>query len=862
MKIDRWAWLRFGLTGGTIAFWIGLAIQPGWAQTAIDDSVATAEQAEPAGVTASASLSLSDMSQPATTVDEWMAQIEASVVSITGVRVEATETGVEVVLETAEGELATPTTETVGNALIAEIPNAVLALPESDAFEAFAPAEGIALVQVTGLPDGSVRVAITGTDGPPTAQANTASGNLVLSVLPGIAQIGEPEEAIQIGVTGEGQTGYRVPDASVGSRTDTPLRDLPFSVQVVPQELLEDRQVQSVNEALRTVVSVTPEGSSQSAFEGFNIRGFAGRNIIRNGLRDDTNITNRIAVPNIERIEVLRGPAGALFSQGAPGGTVNIVTKKPLTTPHYIVDGTLGNFGTYSGSLDFTGPLNNSESLLYRLVAGASSTDTFIDFFDRRNYVVAPSLTWQIGPATRLNLEGEYTVSEQPNDRGLPAIGTVLPNINGQLPRNRFVGEPDDELDKNNRYALRLGYTLDHQLTPDWQLQNAFRVTFQQVPQNSLSTRALLDDQRTLERSIFSTSDQAQDNWAIDTSVVGRFSTGSVRHQLLLGFDFNRDISSASLQQFALDPIDIFNPVYGQAQRQFVTDFPRDVFFNDTFGIYLQDQIDLLPELKLLLGGRVDWASQRINFGDGSPDSSQQDFAFSPRLGLVYQPSDEHSLYASYSRSFLQSVGTAFDDTTFDPERGTQYEVGLKSDWLEGRLSTTLALYQITRSNVLTEDLINPNFSIQTGEQRSRGVELTATGEILPGWNIVAGYAYTDAQITADNTFAVGNRINNVPEHAASLWTTYELQEGMLQGLGFGLGLFYVGDRQGDLDNSFRVPGYTRTDASVFYRRESFRVGLNLENLFDVTYFEATESPVRVFYGAPFTVRGTISWSF
>ncbi|MGD1944369.1 MAG: TonB-dependent siderophore receptor [Leptolyngbyaceae cyanobacterium] len=804
---------------------------------------------------------IADEEPPATTVAEWLAKIEAAQVQITDVRVETTDAGLQVVLETAEGDLPPPVTQTVGNALTADIPDAVLALPEGELFEQFGPAEGIALVSVMNLSDGGVRVSITGTDAPPDVQLSAVTGNLVLSVSPGLASAVRAEETIQIRVMGETPDDYLVPNAAVGSRTDTPIRDLPFSVQVVPQELLEDRQVQSVNEALRTVASVTPDNSSQSAFEGFTIRGFTGRNIIRNGLRDDTNITTRIALPNIERIEVLRGPAGALFSQGAPGGTVNIVTKQPQATPQYTVNGTLGNFDTYGGSLDFTGPLDDSGNVLYRLIAGASSTDTFIDFFERRNYLIAPSLTWQISPDTRLALEGEYTVSEQPNDRGLPAIGTVSPNVNGRLPRNRFIGEPDDELDKNNRYSLRLGYTLDHQITPNWQLQNAFRVSFLRSPQNSLFPSNLLADQRTLERGLFSTSDQAQDNWIVDTNVVGRFDTGSISHQLLLGFDFNRDIYSASSQEFILDPIDIFNPIYRQAQRQLVADFPKDVFTTDTFGLYLQDQLDLLPQLKLLLGGRVDWTSQRVDFDEGS-DSFQEDFAFSPRLGLVYQPSDEHALYASYSRSFLQSVGTAFDDTTFEPERGSQYEVGWKADWLAGRLSTTLALYQITRSNVLTEDSLNPNFSVQTGEQRSRGVELTATGEILPGWSIVAGYAYTDAQITDDNTIAEGNRLDNVPEHAASLWTTYDIQEGTLEGLGFGLGLFYVGDREGDLDNSFQVPGYTRTDAAVYYRGDDFRVGLNFENLFDIRYFESSSGPLRVFYGAPFTVRGTVSWSF
>ncbi|MCU0549426.1 MAG: TonB-dependent siderophore receptor [Leptolyngbya sp. Prado105] len=802
---------------------------------------------------------LQTLDRPATSVKEWIAQVEAQAIKVTGVRVDRTATGLEIILTTAENQslsINASQVRTEGNSLIAEIPNAVLALPDTPTFTAENPTEDIAAVQVVQQGGDRIQVRVVGNNAFPLQAVTLRAGSLAYRLNP---EEEEPDE--EIVATGTQPRGYRVPNSTTGSRTDTPLRDLPFSVQVVPQELLRDRQVQSVNEALQTVAGVSPDNPSYSAFEGVTIRGFTGRNIIRNGLRDDTNITNRIAIPNVEQIEVLKGPAGALFSQGGPGGTVNIVTKKPLSTPRYTAEASIGNFDSYGGFLDFTGPLNDSKTVLYRFIAGASTTGTFIDFFDRQNLVIAPSLTWQISPATRLTFEGEYTLSEQPNARGLPAIGTVLPNINGQLPRNRFIGEPDDELDQNDRYTLRLGYTLEHQLSPDWQLRNAFRATLQQVPQNSLFPSALLDDQRTLERGLFSTQDQSQDNFILDTNVVGTFKTGSVNHKLLFGFDLNRDIYAASSQQFALAPIDIFNPVYGQPRGALLGEFPREPFITNSLGIYLQDQIDLLPNLKLLLGGRFDIVSQKIEFADGT-ESSQQDEAFSPRVGLVYQPTDSLSLYASYSRSFLQSVGTAFDNALFQPERGTQYEVGVKADWLDRRLSTTLALYQITRTNVLTEDPANPPFSIQTGEQRSRGVELDIAGEIVPGWKIAAGYAYTDARITADNTFAVGNRINNVPEHAVSLWTTYEVQSGSLRGLGFGLGLFYVGQRQGDLDNSFQVPSYTRTDASVFYRRDNYRIGLNIENLFDVSYFETAESPLRVYYGAPFTIRGTVSWTF
>jgi iron complex outermembrane receptor protein len=189
--------------------------------------------------------------------------------------------------------------------------------------------------------------------------------------------------------------------------------------------------------------------------------------------------------------------------------------------------------------------------------------------------------------------------------------------------------------------------------------------------------------------------------------------------------------------------------------------------------------------------------------------------------------------------------------------------VGIKTDFLEGRLSSTLAFYELTRSNVLTPDVNNPFASVQTGEQRSRGIELDVAGEILPGWNVIASYAYTDAEITKDNEVALGNRLINVPENSASLWTTYELQSGALKGLGFGVGLRYVGERQGDLENSFELPSYLRTDAAIYYRRNNLRAALNVNNLFDIEYFEAAQyGRAGIFPGAPLTVVGTISWDF
>jgi iron complex outermembrane receptor protein len=804
-------------------------------------------------------LSLAEFSQPSTSVADWVAQAASDPARITGVTLDPTDMGLDIVLTTAGGQLLTIDAtrfRAEGNQLLAELPNAVLALPDGAMFQSANPTADIAEIRLVQRETGGVQVIVTGAAGLPRREVALVADGLAYTLNPGAI---EPAE--ELVVTGDRAPGYNVPSASVGSRTNTDNLDLPFSVQVVPAELLRDRHVQSVNEALRTVAGVTPDNPSYSPFEGFTIRGFTGRNIIRNGLRDDTNITSRIALSNIDRIEVLKGPAGALFSQGGPGGTVNIVTKQPLAEPRYTITGVVGNFDTYEGAIDFTGPLNRDRTLRYRLTAGASTTDTFIDFFDRQTYSIAPVLSWQISDRTKLTLEGEYTVGEQPNARGLPAKGTILDNINGDLPRSLFIGEPDEDLDSNNRYALRLGYNLEHRFSPNWQLRNSFQTTRLRVPQNSLFPAALGEDERTLERGLFSTDDQSQDNYLLDTHVVGNFKTGSIAHELLFGVELNRDVYGASSKQYALSSIDLFNPVYGQPRGELIAEFPREPITTDSLGIYLQDRVELTPKLQMLLGGRFDIVSQTIDRAEGE-NSFQQNEAFSPRIGLVYQPTENLSLYGSYSRSFLQVVGTGLDSTLFEPERGSQYEIGIKADWFDRKLSTTLAWYHITRSNVLTADPVDPNFSIQTGEQRSQGVEFNVVGEILPGWKIAGGYAYTDAEITEDNTLDVGNRINNVPKHAASLWTSYEIQEGSLKGLGLGLGLFHVGDRAGDLANSFEVPSYTRTDLSLFYNRENFRAAINIENLFDIDYFEAAESDLRVYYGAPFTIKGSLSFSF
>ena len=795
--------------------------------------------------------------------DSRMAQSKTAV--ITDVQINSTLDGITILL-VSDQPLSATASQVVRDALIINIPDAALALADEAVAEQFDPAEGIALVQVSSLPDDGVQMVITGTDAIPTAEVVTTAAGLTLRVVTGVAQAGEADPPLRIVVTGEGDEGYNPSNASIGTRTDTPLREIPQAIQVIPREVIEDQQAINITEALRNAPGIVPTNSARTNFTVPIIRGFGGFSgfsdlFRRNGLRDSQGGANTGDTVNIERIEVLRGPASVLYGAGSPGGVINVVTKQPLSEPFYEIGLTAGSYSLYRGTLDLSGPLDDAGNLLYRFNAAAETSESFVDFYNRDRYLINPVLAWQIGENTRLTAEFEYRNFQNPNDFGLPAVGTVLDNPSGDIARDRYIGEPELE-DRRNIDSTRGGYRLEHEFNSNWRIQNAFDAVFRQENALSVFGTGLSADGRTLSRRFFDTGDGFDiSSYTMDTYAVGNFNTGSIEHELVTGIElfreetFNRDASFG-----AVTSLDLFDPQYDNAVLEPEGNID-DKETIDGLGLYIQDQIKFSDNLILVLGGRFDIASVRSN--DFLTDASdfQQNEAFSPRVGVVYTPVEPISLYASYSRSFQQEVGRAFDNSIFAPQRGTQYEIGLKAD-INDQLLATLALYDLTRSNLLTEDPDNPGFDIQTGEQNSQGIELNIAGEILPGWNIVAGYAYNDARITQDNTFQEGNRLNNAPENAFSLWTTYQIPDGDLSGLGFGLGFFYVGERQGDLANTFTLSNYLRTDAALFYERDRLRAAVNIRNLFDVDYFETAQNAFRVYPGEPLTVSASLSWQF
>ncbi|MBX9257858.1 TonB-dependent receptor [Desmonostoc muscorum CCALA 125] len=812
------------------------------------------------------------------------------VIPITGVKANPTQTGVEVILETPLGEQLQVTNRSTDKNFIADIPNAQLRLPNGDAFifRSEKPVAGITEITATNVDANTVRVTVVGENALPTVELFDDNTGLVFGVTSATATATQPpqqpetpqaqepanqtpqqepaaqqDEPIELVVTGE-QDGYRVTDTTTGTKTDTPLRDIPQSIQVVPQQILRDQQATRLEDALRNVPGVVQSFNSSRALTSYTIRGFevserTGNSFLRDGL-PDPSAGQAVELSNIERVEVLKGPASVLFGLADPGGSINLITKQPLSEPFYGIDATVGSYSFYRGAFDFSGPLNDSKTALYRINAAYRNSGSFIDFLNSENLSIAPVFSVAIGDRTNLNIEGEYVETRDSYASGVPVVGSVLPNPNGKVTRNRNYGEPSDEIEQT---ITRLGYRLEHKFSDNWLLRNAFRATFRNYNDKITLPTSLDEDNRTFNR-FYREYDIQYEDYTLTTNVVGKFFTGSIQHQLLFGLDWNRFSSKTPRYvDFAAVPIDIFNPVYGQPIGEPFTTDDREKVLTNSLGVYLQDQIAFTDNLKLLLGVRFDTFDQKFEDFTAGTETSQSDSAFSPRFGIVYQPIPAISLYASYTTSFTPARGTIFFsnfDSLFDPGRASQYEVGVKAD-LNNQLSATLAFYDLTRTNVLVDDPVNPGFQIQTGEQQSQGIELSITGQILPGWNIFAGYAYIDARITEDISFA-GNRLPNTPDHSFNLWTTYEIQQGKLQGLGAGIGLFFVGDRAGDLANTYELPSYVRTDAAIFYNRDRFRVALNFKNIFDVDYFESALTSSRVFYGQPFTVQGTISWRF
>jgi iron complex outermembrane recepter protein len=812
---------------------------------------------------------LTDLPPVSTQATDLMAQdtpTDEPAIKVTGVSLQPTETGVEVKLQTTPGRTLQPVTRVEGNTLIADIENAVLALPEGPGFNASNPVAGVTSVSVMQLDDKTVRVSVVGKQTVPTA---TVKLSPPVTAQQPIAPEAPEEEEEELVVTGQEQKpGYRVPDASTATKTDTPLRDVPASIQVIPKQVIQDQQATKLEEVLRNVGGLTFGGSGEGAGIDISLRGFNGTPILIDGFRQYglVGLQNTLETANLERVEVLKGPASILYGEIQPGGVINLVSKQPLPDPFYAGELQVGSRAFVRPRIDFSGPLTTDGKLLYRFNALYERGDSFRDFnTDIQRFYIAPVVSWKINDRTDLTLQLEYLNNRQPFDPGRVASGNKILNT----PRDRIIGEPDDYVKSQ---VLNVGYTFEHRFNENWKIRNAFRYLSRNVFEE-FAFPFDFDPATGIVTRNFGGFDIDVESYSLQTNVVGKFATGFIKHTLLFGIDLNQntDITFAAFDFSNPLPLNIFNPIYGTAPRPpnlrdlpaFVDSQVRD----RRLGLYLQDQMTILDNLKVLVGFRYDTVEQTAKLGETlfnptATEVTQSDSALTPRIGIVYQPIEPVSLYASYSQSFTPNTGFTFGGNILKPERGQGWEAGIKAELLNKKLFATLAYFNITKQNVANATDI-PNISVAVGEQSSRGVEFDLSGEILPGWNITAAYAFTDAKVTKDKNLAIiRNRLASIPEHSVSLWTTYEVQRGDLKGLGFGAGFNFIGDRKGDLENSYELDSYFLANAAIFYRRSNWRLAVNFKNIFDVDYVNSSFGTLRNDVGEPFTVIGSFSVEF
>lgn len=792
---------------------------------------------------------------------QWLSQQNSQNAIVTGVKLNSTETGLEIILETPSGEILQPLIYPQENTLIIDILDASLKLSSGQEFQAQNPSPEITQITVTQADANSIRITITGKTGVPTAEVKPSQSNLILS-LSGQTAPTTPEAQEEIDViatTDNTEDDYYVPNSTTATKFEIDNLDYPGSIQVIPREVIEDRQVIRLSELADNVSGV----QAQSGYGGLSslqtyIRGFPAGENFRNGFRDFSFSTPR-DVANIERVEFLKGPASIVYGNLEPGGIINTTTKQPLRQSLYNFDGTFASFGLERQALDITGPLTQDDTLLYRLNVANENGESFRDFTFNDSIFVAPVLTWNISKQTSLALELNYQNYYYFFDRNFPPGDVFL-----DLPIDRVIlGEPDFNRASFDNYYF--SYNFEHKFSDDWKIRQGYSLNTvigntRQLQPASFG-QFLEDDGSTLNRRAQKTEEN-QENYSLQTEVIGKFKTWSIKHQALVGVEYTNYKYAYTFYRSPYSSIDIFAPSYEDAPLDFTFSF-AEKYGADNVGLYFQDLIELLPNLKILAGVRLDWAD--VEYRDRFSDeiiNENSDFETSPRVGIVYQPGKYTSLYFSWSRSFDPEVfGINRTGEPFEPETATQYEVGLKHEFFQGRLAATLALYEITKYNVLTSDPDDPEFSIATGEQTSNGVEIELVGKILEGWNIIATYSYTNAYVSKDNSIPVGDNLVGIPLNSASLWTTYQIQKGNLQGLGFGLGIYYVDEREGELPNTdFQLPSYVRAEAAVFYRRGNYRIALNFKNLFNTEYYETQGFWVAP--QSPFAVSGEFSIKF
>ncbi|MAX53883.1 MAG: TonB-dependent siderophore receptor [Methylophaga sp.] len=656
-------------------------------------------------------------------------------------------------------------------------------------------------------------------------------------------------------------SGYVAKRSITAAKSDIPLIETPQSVSIVTADQIAIQNAESLHQALKYTPGIVPMGSDNTTSDGMIIRGFnvtGSAPMYLNGTKLSRNTFSGVSEPYaMERIEILKGPASVLYGNAAPGGIVNMVTKQPQADTLRELKVQAGSFDRKQLAGDFAGALTDDGSLTYRVTGLVRRSDTMTDYIPDDREFVQGSVRWEPTENTSLTLLANYQNNEIGYVYGLPEIGTVSDNINGNINRDRFIGEPD--FDKYDARNYTLGYFLNHEINDQITFRQNFLHFGADTDWNYLTASGLDASQQLLSRGAASRADE-NSSWSIDNQLEFKWDLGATQHTSLMGLDYTEQTFERVQYRGSVGDLNLFNPIYGSAVT--LNSIPASHSKQDSkqLGIYAQEHIKIADKWVVMLGGRYDKVqSDTKNRLTNVSTENYDDDAFTGRAGLVYLFDNGFAPYISYSESFeAPPGGEDANGSAFKPTEGEQYEIGLRYQPEGQAISITASVYKLTQKNVMTSDLNNPDFSIQEGEVESKGFELEAKANLTNNLNLIASYGYIDNAVTESNSGTEGNRYGAVPRHMASLWADYKFSE-TIPGLGLGAGVRYYG-RSYNLANTYDVPGFTVVDAVVNYSlTPEWSLALNINNLFDEEYATCSYA---CFYGVErsATVSASYNW--
>jgi len=669
-------------------------------------------------------------------------------------------------------------------------------------------------------------------------------------------------DEVQVRSDRQPDSGYNPPTATSATKIEAPLRDIPQTVNVVPQSLLRDQVAQSMQDALKAVPGVGfSHGDGQR--DQVTIRGFSAiADQFVDGLRDDALYFRDLS--NIEQIEVLKGPASVLYGRGSSGGLINRITKKPGVNLSE-VGLTLGRWNQRRGEFDLARAPQDS-AVSYRLTGAVERADSYRDqqFLDRK--ALAASVLIKPSSDTSVLLQADYLKDSRLTDFGIPAFQGRPVNVS---PGTYYGAANARDVDVSRAEVASLGATLNHRISDSLSLRNALRYYDYSLDRNNTLVGSV--NEKAMTASLTRGNVQRDESGFFNqTELSQKLEFAGMKHQLLYGFEFGRqskDLLSYSRANVAT--VSLFNPVLPTLPLRI--DGKPAADNHSVFKVasaYLQDLVTISPQWKALAGVRYDRFQQETHERQpGKPDLSRTDTAWSPRVGLVYQPSSAWSYYASWSKSFQPSGETfalAANNAQLAPEKTTSQEVGVKWDLPDGKASITASLFKLERTNIKSVDPTS-NTVVPLGVQRTNGLELTFAGEIAPSWQVWAGYAFLDGEMTTSPAVDSGQPVQGkrptlTPRQSANLWVTKALGHGF----GLGGGLNYVGARFANPGNTVTLPGYTTVDAMAYYRMGPWDVQLKLNNLLNRRYIVAGHgsSPNLNLPGAPRSAQVVARYRF